>query len=455
VKKMLVVLAVVGLLVAGCSADRSEEDRSESESPGDGSTPASSEGAASFGTLESPCGEGTPGPTPSDDAQGVTDDAIAVGTIADPGFTARPGINQEALDAGEAFVAWCNEQGGINGRELQLTQYDAAFTDYTARMGEACAQEFAMVGGGAVQDNLWEGTGQACDLIDVVGFATTPEKAGESGDDPVESRTVQPVPNPQDQFPLGAVPMLEDEAPDGLDHVGILYADFGTTAIIAERTKEAYEALGANVEVFETYSAAGEANWSPFVSSLRDAGVEWFNFVGEGAFFAQLQQAMDEQDYHPAVTLQDTNLYDPEYLAAAGDAAEGTFVRSAFVPFEEAYQEPAVQEFVDMVEAVDGKVALLGAQSVSAWLLFAQAARDCDLDGDLTRTCVLEGAASVTDWDAGGLHAPTDPSTNTGPDCTVVMLVQDGAFVRYAPDEGFECDPEATVQLEGDYSSSS
>jgi ABC-type branched-subunit amino acid transport system substrate-binding protein len=265
---------------------------------------------------------------------------------------------------------------------------------------------------------------------------------------------VQPVPNPQDEFPLGAVPMLEPEAPGALDHVGILYADFGTTAIIAERTREAYEDLGATVEVFDSYSAAGEANWSPFVSSLRDAGVEWFNFVGEGAYFAQLQQAMAEQDYQPAVTLQDTNLYDPEYLEAAGDAAEGTYLRSAFVPFEEADQEPAVAEYVEMVEAVDGKVALLGAQSVSAWLLFAQSARDCDLEGDLTRTCVLERAASVTEWDAGGLHAPTDPSTSSGPDCTVVLQVQDGEFVRHAPDEGFECDPEATVELEGDYSSS-
>jgi ABC-type branched-subunit amino acid transport system substrate-binding protein len=449
-RRLMVVFAALVLVCSAC-ADRSEPDAGAGSGPDD-SAPAA--GGSSFGTLESPCGTGTPGTTPTGDAQGISDDAIAVGTIADPGFTARPGINQEALDAGEAFVAWCNDQGGINGRELQLTQYDAAFTDYTARMGEACAQELAMVGGGAVQDNLWAETGQACGLVDIVGFATTPEKAGEVGDDLTESRTVQPVPNPQDEFPLGAAPILEADAPGALDHVGILYADFGTTAVIAERTRDAYEALGAEVEVYASYSAAGEANWSPFVASLRDAGVEWFNFVGEGAFFAQMQEAMAELGYDPEVTLQDTNLYDPEYLDAAGEAAEGTFVRSAFVPFEEAAENEAVQEYVDMVEAVDGKVALLGAQSVSAWLLFAQSARDCDLEGDLTRTCVLQTAASVDDWDAGGLHAPTDPSNNAGPECTMVMQVQDGEFVRHAPDEGFVCDADAVVELEGGYSSS-
>src|SRR6185436_15904337 len=114
-------------------------------------------------------------------------------------------------------------------------------------------------------------------------------------------------------------------------------------------------------------------------------------------------------------------------------------IRSSFVPFEDADQSPATQQYIDLVEGIDGKVALLGAQSMSAWLLFATAADQCDDDGDLTRTCVLDAASAVTEWDGGGLHAPANPSTNEGPTCTVVMQVHDGAFVRYAPDEGFAC----------------
>jgi len=289
--------------------------------------------------------------------------------------------------------------------------------------------------------------------VDIAGFAATPEKGGVTGHEGViERRTVQPVPNPQDEFPIGHVPLLAEEAGDALDHVGVINADFATLALIAERTKEAYEAVGAEIVSEQTYNVLGEANWAPLAQVLRDDGVQWLNFVGEGEFLAQLQQAMVEIGFEPEVTAQDANFYDRNYLQAAGAAADGTYVRTAFVPFEEAADNPATQLYVDLVEGIEGKVALLGAQSMSAWLLFAQSADQCDDDGELTRSCVLETAASVTEWDGGGLHAPANPSENEGPSCVVVLRVEGGEFVRHAPEEGFACDDAGVVELEGDYS---
>jgi hypothetical protein len=125
-----------------------------------------------------------------------------------------------------------------------------------------------------------------------------------------------------------------------------------------------------------------------------------------------------------------------------------------FTPFEEADTNPATAKYIELVEAIDGKVALLGAQSMSAWLLFATAAKECDDAGDLSRSCILETAGSVTEWDGGGLHAVTDPSTNTPTPCTMLVEIQDGAFVRNAPDEGFDCDDSTIIELQGDYSTS-
>ncbi len=458
-RRLVVVLAAL-VLVAGACSSRGEDSSGSSDTGGGSTDTTAASGDATgvtFGDVESPCGEGSGDnaePTgPPEETQGISADSIAVGTIADPGFTARPGLNQEIFDAGEAFVKWCNDQGGINGRELNLTQYDAAFTEYQTQMQEACGQEFAIVGDGAVQDNLWATTGVECDLIDVAGFSVTPEKAGHAGDDPVESRSVQPVPNPSDQYPVGGVQILKEENPEAFEHVGMLYGDFQTTITQFERGKEAYEALGADIVFEQAYNPAGEANWAPFATALKNADVQWLNFVGEGANLALLQQAMSEIDYSPEITLQDANFYDPEYLEAAGSVADGTFVRNSFVPFEEAADNKATQDYIDMVDAVGGKVALLGAQSVSGWLLFAQSAKECDDNGDLTRTCVLETAASVDDWTGDGLHAPGDPSTNSGTECVVLLQVQDGEFARYSPDEGFDCNPDYVVALEGDYSS--
>ena len=443
----------LAVLAAACG-DRGESDAGGVGDEGAGSPPVAED--AGFGTLESPCGEGEPSTVSggANEVQGIEDDVIRVGTISDPGFTGRPGLNQELFDAGEAFVQWCNDQGGINGRQLELTQYDAAILEYRPRVEEACQQEFALVGGGGAQDSEWPDTGQACGLIDIAGFAATPEKSGNTGHEGViERRTVQAVPNPQDEFPVESIRLIAEEDPAALDHVGIIHADFGTLNLIADRTQEAYEQLGATVVSVQTYNVTGEANWAPFAQRLKDEGVEWLNFVGEGEYLAQLQQAMAEIGYDPIVA-QDTNFYDQAYVEATGPAGDGTFVRAAFAPLEEAEDNPATQQYVDLVEAIDGKVALLGAQSMSAWLLFARSAGQCDDEGELTRTCVLETAAAVTEWDGGGLHAPANPSENEGPRCTVVLRVEDGAFVRHAPEEGFACGDEAVAQLDGDYSSS-
>jgi len=461
-RRLLVVGACLTLVVGACSS-RGEDDAGGGGATTD--TTAPTEGATedaegvTFGDMASPCGpaaEDTADTTPdvpsAGETQGISADAIQVGTIADPGFSGQPGLNQEIFDAGDAFVAWCNDQGGINGREIELTQYDAAISEYQTQMEAACDQEFAIVGDGAVQDNLWATVGAACGLIDVAGFSVTAEKGGTSGEEVWrESRAVQPLPNPSDQFPVGAMQLIDEEFPGVIEHVGILYGDIATTRAQKDKITEAIEAIGGAVVLDRATNILGEANWAPFAQAIRDAGVEMLIVVGSGDATGQLQQALQEIDYVPEVTFLESNFYDPAYLEAAGDAAEGTFVRLAFTPFEEAADNPATQDYIDMVEAVDGKVALLGAQSVSGWLLFAQSVKECDEAGTLTRTCVLETAGSVSDWDAGGLHAPSDPSTNSAVDCALLVRVEDGAFVRHAPDEGFACDEDSVVELTGDF----
>ncbi len=456
IRRLIAALGLLALVAAGCSSDRGE-DESGGVADGSSNTTAPAEAAAGdFGDLQGVCGpnEGG-GEVPAGDAEetlGVTADTITVGTVSDPGFEGRPGLNIELHDAARAFVEWCNAAGGINGKQLELNLHDAAITEYQPAMQEACAADFAIVGSGAVQDNFWPDTGAACGLIDISGFSVTPEKAGTAGQDVVAARSVQAVPNPLDEFPIGAASILTEEFPDAGDNVGILAADLDTLMTQAARVREAYESIGMNVVHTNTYNVLGEANWAPFAAAIEEAGVTFLSFVGEGENLALLQQALDEIGYEVEVTLQDANFYDQNYVDAAGPAGDGTFVRNAFWPFEEADQNEATQQYIDLVNAVDGKVALLGAQAWSAWLLFAQAARDCDLDNDLTRTCVLEGAASVTDWTGGGLHASTNPAENRGPDCTVVLQVEDGAFVRHAPeDDSYACDPSYNAQLTGDY----
>ena len=454
-RRTVVLLATLSLLVASCG-DRGDDEASVDEttttsSPEGTDADPDEPGPGDFGSLTEVCGPQEGGGTvPEGDpaeTQGITADSIEVGTVADPGFTGRLGLNQEIFDAAEAFVEWCNAAGGINGKELVLNQHDAAITNYQPVVEQACQSDFALVGAGAVQDNLWPDVGAACGLIDIAGFSVTPQKAGVVGQDLAALRSVQAIPNPGDRYPVGAIRILDEEFPDAVGSSGFLYADFQTIKPTYDKARAAAESIGHTVVEAGSYALLGESNWQALAVRLRDAGVEHFSFVGEGENLALLQRAMVEIDYAPTVTIQETNFYDAEYLAAAGEAAEGTFVRTSIWPFEEADANPATQQYLDIVGAVDGKVAVLGVQSMSAWLLFAEAAKACDLDDDLTRSCVLQTAAETTEWDGGGLHAPTSPATNEGSACVIVLRVEDGGFVRHAPDEDYRCDPGDVVEV--------
>ena len=96
---------------------------------------SSSTSTAKFGTLPSPCGKGhSTGATD----QGVTNSTINIAYGDDRGFSGSPGLDQEMGDAVKAMIAWCDAQGGINGRQIVGDYYDAAVTNVGSVMTQAC-----------------------------------------------------------------------------------------------------------------------------------------------------------------------------------------------------------------------------------------------------------------------------------------------------------------------------
>src|SRR5215210_6330984 len=95
-RRALILFAVLALLAGACSDRGGEDEGADSGDASSDSTEAAG-GEGQFGTIESPYGEGDGGETTDttagkvgqdeNDTQGITDDSIAVGTIADPGFS--------------------------------------------------------------------------------------------------------------------------------------------------------------------------------------------------------------------------------------------------------------------------------------------------------------------------------------------------------------------------------
>jgi hypothetical protein len=138
--------------------------------------------------------------------------------------------------------------------------------------------------------------------------------------------------------------------------------------------------------------------------------------------------------------IQQTNFYDETLVENSGSIAQNVYVRTSYTPLELADENQATADYLELMERYNpgGKVAQLGMQSLSAFLLFAQAATACG--ADLTRECLLEEANSVTEWTAGGLHERTSPAEDRPSPCYVQLAVSA---------EGFTVDEELTVPDDG------
>ena len=406
--RAVLVVVCIGLIAASCSRD--DDPSSSAESTSSTAAPA---GTSDFGTLKNVC---QPGDASGATAQGVTDDEIRVATFSDPGFSGRPGLNQELFDSGEVFSKWCNDQGGINGRKLVVDYRDAALTNYQARIVDSCREDFYMVGGGAVFDNTGVKDRLECMLPDLAGFVVTPT-ARES------DLLQQPLPNPPGAIQIGDLRWLGKKFPESTKHVATLTGDLATTAIVADQDREGAEnELGFEFVYNDKYPAAGNVAWTPYVQSMKDKGVRAIMWTGEPENLAKLQQAMAGANYSVDWIRGAPNHNDETLIDIAGPALKNTYVWTAFVPFEDAKDTPALQQYLDLFEQYkpDAKTkAALGLQSWSAWLLFAQAARDCG--SDLTRTCVYNNVKKTHEWTGGGLHAKTDPGNNATSGCFTLL----------------------------------
>ena len=443
----IAVLAALALTAGACS--RSSSDVESGTTAGDGASTTAASGAAGagdFGGLKDVCG---PGDAKGATAQGVTDTEIRLGTISDPGFTGRPGLNQELFDATKVFTDWCNAAGGINGRKVKVDELDAKLFEYKQRITEACQNDFALVGGGGVFDDTGQDERLKCLLPDVPGYQVSPKARG------AELATA-PLPTALDQTPIAVFQYLDKKYPDSTQKVGFITGNVASTIVIDKQNQEGVKSLGWKIPYQSQYNSAGESSWTPFAQALQSKGIKGLVYTGEPENMAKLLQAIADINYKLDWAVVGANHLDANFIKVGGQAIKNVFLYSAVVPFFEAKDNPATQQYKDLFAKYlpKGKSdALLGVNSFSAWLLFAKAAKECG--SDLTRKCLYEKLSATTSWNGGGLHAETDPSSGKGSKCGIVVEgTPDGFKVPSdfkLTDGLFRCADDSVLTLKGDY----
>ena len=457
-RHVIAALAVMALVAGACTRAEGETEigaaaatDSEGQTPSGGADSGGEDGASrldqgSFGELESVCADGEPGAATE---VGLTADEIRLGTVTDRGSAERPGLTQEMYDSALAFAAWCNEHGGIGGRQIVIDDLDAKLFEYGQRVGEACQQDFALVGGGAVFDAQDNGARVACGLPNLPGYAVTPQAR-------VADLQVQPVPNPVYSFASAGYRWLQGEYPEA-DKLGLLWVNLDGPATIHNQIVEMAETLGYEIVFDEQYKPIGETGWRGFVQKMRDEGVTAFEMIGEPENMVALQQAMQTEGWYPEFIHLQPNYFDLKFAdEGATSVGEATYMRSPFPTFDMADDVPAMADYLELMERYnpEGKTAMLGMQGLSAFLLFATAANACG--AELSRACLLEQAAAQDGWTAGGLHSPQTPGNLVATQCSLAIQVTADGFVYdeelTQPNEGiYNCDPGNVVELTADY----
>ncbi len=432
------VAVALATIMTACGGGRSSSSGDPDSST---QTTATAASAGTFGSLSEVCG---PGSASGATDTGVTDSEITIGYGDDAGFTQSPGLNHQMSDAVEAFISWCNDAGGINGRKVKGNYHDAKILDVNNAVTEACQTDFFVVGEGWSLDASQEVTRRGCGLPAVAGYAVSPQFANA----PIKW---EPFPIPADYTNTAPAAQLKELFPDKVSKMAVMFGNYSATIDSKDKVVSAWPSQGYSfLDCPQEYNIQGEADWKPFVQKLKDCGAEIVYFVGSPyPNFENALEAANQIDYKP-IWYVDPNFYDVAFRDwnTAGNA-DNVYLRESYVPLEEASSNPATQQYLDIMQQYGGDVNQLGQQSASAFLLWATAVKSCG--STVTRQCVGDALDKITSWTGGGMHAEANPGENLPSDCGLLLKMEGTSYVRVAPEEPgtYQCDPAFAAKTSG------
>jgi ABC-type branched-subunit amino acid transport system substrate-binding protein len=369
-------------------------------------------------------------------APGVTATSVTVGSISD---ISEPiaGLFQGAKVGTQAYFAYINSKGGVNGRKLILNGMDSAFSSGTVvtEADSIAKNDFAIVGGFSLLD------GGEKAAIDAGKVPTITQ---------VLSPTLYTDPNLYAPIPLvnggeatGPFKWLKSKYPADVKAVGLIGSNSAATAITAEKTFRTltyslgYKWLYAHDEGFAT------TTFLPDIIKMKNAGVKMvFEPTQQGAYISTIAQEMKQEGLN-ALLVSGGNAYEENFTpGAAGDGTLVTGVTSLYEG-QDAKAVPAVATFDKWAKKVDPQTQL-DLYTLYGWIsgeLFAQALKNAGTNP--TRASLDAALDKITSFNAGGLISPQNPAQKIPGQCWLVAEYENGTWKRIPPDpkSGYICSP--------------
>jgi ABC-type branched-subunit amino acid transport system substrate-binding protein len=424
-KRGLALICGAGLLLAACSS--SKHTSTPSNSVGSSQTTGGQSGATIpppakiTGTLSGP---------------GVTPTTITIGqitTITGP----VPGLFQGANDGLDAWAAWVNAHGGLDGRTVKIDHVDDGFncTTYTNAMKQFSTSAFAVLGNLTLEDTCGKSVLAADpNLLDIQALALDP--------------TLYTVPNVYTASPTPpggittGLQYIKNKFPNDITHAAALV---GVSAKVNGKEEQlTAESIGYHY-VYTRNIGDFETNYTSDILRMKNAGVKIVDLtavaVTNNADF--LQQAA-QQNFHPDVVYGAT-AYDSKFFQLVGNASLANGIVFSALPDalylgQDRATVPAVNTFLTWLDnARHGASANLFA--VDAWAagqLFVKAMQAAG--SNITQASVAQGIKNVNSFNADGLIGVTNPGQKMGTSCVVIAGVENGQWKRLDPaSTGFDC----------------
>jgi len=456
--RKFVAILIAAMVLAACGARVSGTEVSASRSGGAGSQSAATEdtvqstastvagaaGAAEPGAAGAGGGPATTVASGATDNGGATDvgvtaTSITVGNVATMSGPV-PGLFSGAVYGTQAWVAYQNSLGGINGRKIRLDVRDDQFDtgQNRAQTIDLLGKAFALVGSFSLYDDA------AVPQIEKAGVAAVQVPLANGLQVSPNNFSVAPV---KRGAPTGPWNLFKEKFPQSIGAVGAIYGDVPAAKDNYLNEKNAMQSVGFKF-VYERGYQPTETDFTADVIRMRSAGVKFFFTSGDVKTVARVAKAMQSQNFKPDAFAVFGPAYDATFVPLAGSAGEGVMNvgTQAMYLGEDAPYNPEVRLFLDWLHKVKPGYTpdLFAAYGWGQGRLFAKAVQDAG--PKLTRAGLLAALRKIDDWNGYGMFPPVGPASKRPALCYIIEAVHNGKFERWnSPPPGFNCQNTAWV----------
>jgi ABC-type branched-subunit amino acid transport system substrate-binding protein len=366
---------------------------------------------------------------------GVTATTITLGQITTTSGPV-PGLFQDANDGLDAYAAYVNANGGIDGRTVKIIHADDAFdcSTYTHELQSMSTKVFAMVGTTTLNDTC----GQALlksnpNLIDLQALVLSPALYS-------IANVFSPTPTPPGYTTTG-YEWFKSKFPNDITHSATLLG--GAALANAEEQMFTAESLGYKY-VYKRIIGPLETNFTADVLRMKADHVKIVDMGAvQVATVADFLQQASQQGFHPDAVIS-APAYDAHLLKLLGNASAANNVLYAPLPYamylgSDRATVPAVNTFLAWLNRTHSGE-LGSVFNVSAWgagMLLDQAMAQAG--SSITQASVIKAIEGITSFNSGGLTSEFNPGQKMDAHCLLIAGVQNGQWTRVYPSSGFEC----------------